>query len=84
MKIETYILYLTNRGAAEMVEGSVFGTIEEAKMRLSDDGVLIKDVQPLHEFTEAWNNTDEDRNELHEDLDCYFISYIHITKLRFI
>lgn len=82
--IETYILFLTDRKEAERIEGSVFGTIKEAKTKLSDDGVLLKGFQPLYEFTEAWNDTDGEANGLRDDLDCYFISYIHITKLRFL
>lgn len=76
MKIETHILFIEgDRIGAERIEGSVFGSMKEVKQQLANDGVDLIGNYELHEFTEAWNET-----ELHYELDTYFISYIYITK----
>ena len=78
MKIKTHILFLTDRTEAERIEGSVFGTMEEVEQQLANDGVKLIGTYELHEFTDGWNSTDGDGEGFHYELDCYFISYVHI------
>lgn len=82
MRIETNIVYLDtgDRNYAERVSGKVFTSVEELKGDFANDGINIRGIQPLHEFQDEWNDTDDHIDGLRNSLMSSMITYIYIVK----
>ena len=82
MKIETNIIYLNtcDRNYAESLSGRVFNSIEDLKMKFTYDGIDLCGIQPLTEFQDEWNDTDDDVVGLRVPLMSSMISYVYIVK----
>ena len=82
MKIEPHILYFNHIEEAERIEGSVFGSMEEVKGQLVNDGAVLADSQHINEYPEDWNiqGSESDPGDVEFRLNRYFIAYIYIIK----
>lgn len=82
MKVEAHIIYLesSEREYGDRISGSSFTSVTEVKEQLANDGVEYISVQPLSDFCDEWNNTDDDYEGLRGDLENYMITDIFIIK----
>lgn len=76
MKIETYIVYLTDRNEAERLEGTVHNDLKELKQLMAVDGVVYGDILLMSDFMSDWNNKTGITTHLAND----FITYVYIVE----
>lgn len=82
MKVEAHIIYLepSEREYGEGISGSSFTSVSEVKGQLANDGIEYISVQPLSDFCDQWNDTNDNFEGLRVDLENYMITNIFIIK----
>lgn len=82
MKTTIYLVFLVDgQDIANRVSGSVYSSVAELKGSLGSDGIRYLGIQPIHEFEQDWNDTDEEtKTGVEVSLLTTFIAHVFITE----
>lgn len=79
MKIETYIVFLTDKEEAQRLSGTIYDSLDSLKGVLENDGVEYKKILWIHEFEGLFNFRGDSFNP-REGWNSLFLTHVNIIE----